>query len=675
MATLQGILLIIQLSFVIIGVLIVSTTAAAPQALPNCPDKCGNLTVPYPFGMAEGCYRGNAFFVKCSQATDPPIAYLTKNGTVIITNISLAEGELQISYFIARDCYSASALRTRRNSPVLRLSSPYTISDTKNKFIAVGCDTYAIFKGFQGTEQSITGCMSVCNSLESVDQNSCSGDGCCQTNIPSGLHNRTVTLDSYSNHSGIWDFNPCSFAFIVEETQFKFSGNTSFQKLNSTTRLPMVLNWAIGDEPDPCDVAQKRQDFVCKQNSMCVNPTNRNGYICQCLEGYEGNPYHPDGCQDIDECKDPNLCNHGECKNFAGSYSCLCSKGYKIDSMNDKSCIKENPKNKSKMTLLLIISLSVSIGLLVLFVGISWICCGIKRRQYTKLKEKYFKENGGLLLLQQLASHGGTVDTTKIFSTEELEKATNNYHESRILGEGGYGTVYKGILPDDKVVAIKKSKGGAPTQSDQFVNEVIVLSQINHKNVVKLLGCCLETEVPLLVYEFITHGTLYEHIHKKRSSLSFELRMKIAVETAEALAYLHSSTSNPIIHRDVKAENILLDDAYTAKVSDFGASRLVPSGQTEIQTLVLGTFGYLDPEYLQSNQLTEKSDIYSFGVVLVELLTSKVALSKDRCLTSIFISSMDEDCLSQILDDDIVNEGNIETVKNVASLAKRCLRS
>ncbi|PRQ29741.1 putative protein kinase RLK-Pelle-WAK family [Rosa chinensis] len=503
-----------------------------------------------------------------SQPTDPPIAYLTKNGTVIITNISLAEGELQITDFIARDCYSASALRTRRNSPVLRLPSPYTICDTKNNFIAVGCDTHAIFKGFRGTEQSITGCMSVCNSQESVDQNSCSGVGCCQTNIPSGLHNRTVTLDSYSNHSGIWDFNPCSFAFIVEETLFKFSGNTSFQQLNSTTRLPMVLNWAIGDEPDPCDVAEKRQDL------------------------------------NIDECKDPNLCNHGECKNFAGSYSCLCSKGYKIDSMNDKSCIKENPKNKSKMTLLLIISLSVSIGLLVLFVGISWICLGIKRRQYTKLKEKYFKENGGLLLLQQLASHAGTVDTTKIFSTEELEKATNSYHESRILGEGGYGTVYKGILPDDKVVAIKKSKGGAPTQSDQFVNEVIVLSQINHRNVVKLLGCCLETEVPLLVYEFITHGTLYEHIHYKRSSLSFELRMKIAVETAEALAYLHSSTSNPIIHRDVKAENILLDDAYTAKVSDFGASRLVPSGQTEIQTLVLGTFGYLDPEYLQSNQVT-----------------------------------------------------------------------
>ncbi|PRQ29743.1 putative non-specific serine/threonine protein kinase [Rosa chinensis] len=113
----------------------------------------------------------------------------------------------------------------------------------------------------------------------------------------------------------------------------------------------------------------------------------------------------------------------------------------------------------------------VTMGFLVLFLGISWTCWGMKKREFTKLKEKHFKENGGLLLLQQLDRHGSSMRTTKIFPAEELEKATNNYHESRVLGEGGYGTVYKGILPDDTMVAIKKSKGGALTQSDQFVNE------------------------------------------------------------------------------------------------------------------------------------------------------------------------------------------------------------
>jgi serine/threonine protein kinase len=314
-------------------------------------------------------------------------------------------------------------------------------------------------------------------------------------------------------------------------------------------------------------------------------------------------------------------------------------------------------------------------------VGGSWISWALKRRKLLKLKENFFKQNGGLMLQQRLSSHRGSVESNKIFSAEELKKATNNYDKSRVLGQGGYGTVYKGVLPNNKVVAIKKSKISDQSQIEQFINEVIVLTQINHRNVVKLLGCCLETEVPLLVYEFITNGTLSDHIHNKSlsSSLSWVKRLKIAAETAGALAYLHFSTSMPIIHRDVKTTNILLDDNYMAKVSDFGASKLVPLDQTQLTTLVQGTFGYLDPEYFHTSQLTEKSDVYSFGVVVAELLTGKEALSfnrpeSDRNLAMYFVSAIKEDRLLQILEDHIVKEGNIEELKEVANLAKRCLR-
>ncbi|KAG4963259.1 hypothetical protein JHK82_039931 [Glycine max] len=197
------------------------------------------------------------------------------------------------------------------------------------------------------------------------------------------------------------------------------------------------------------------------------------------------------------------------------------------------------------------------------------------------------------------------------------------------IGSGGYGTVFKGILANNKVVAIKKFKVVDHNQVEQFINEVVILSQINHRNVVKLLVCCLDTEVPLLVYEFV----------------------KKAIEAAGALSYLHFDASTSIIHRDVKNANILLDENYTPKVSYFGASRLVPIDQVELASLGQGTFGYVDPEYMQTSRLTKKSDVYSFGVVPVELLTGQKAPSFQR--------SEEEKSLAEI--------------KKVAILASKCL--
>ncbi|XP_026427704.1 wall-associated receptor kinase-like 22 [Papaver somniferum] len=292
--------------------------------------------------------------------------------------------------------------------------------------------------------------------------------------------------------------------------------------------------------------------------------------------------------------------------------------------------------------------------------------------------------NGGLLLKQKILSNEGGIEGPKIFTAEELELATQNYDDKLILGRGGFGIVYKGTL-SDKRVAIKVSKVIDASQIKQFINEIAILTQVIHRNLVKVLGCCLETEVPLLVYEYVSNGTLAQHIHNNKademaptSYISWKNRLRIAAEAAGGLAYLHSGAPIPIIHRDVKSCNILLNENYTAKISDFGVSRLNPSDQTQIDTMVQGTLGYLDPEYFQSSQLTEKSDVYSFGVVLVELLTGERPLSYERPdvhrnLSSYFIYKMVKNDAFRVIDPHVVNTGKWEHVMAVAELARRCL--
>ncbi|GLU21934.1 hypothetical protein SLE2022_380420 [Rubroshorea leprosula] len=295
---------------------------------------------------------------------------------------------------------------------------------------------------------------------------------------------------------------------------------------------------------------------------------------------------------------------------------------------------------------------------------------------------QFFKQNGGLLLQQQLSSTEGNIGKTKIFSIKELERATDHFNRNRILGQGGQGTVYKGMLVDGRIVAVKKSKVLDKEKVKEFINEVVILTQTNHRNIVMLLGCCLETEVPLLVYEFIPNGTLFQYIHDENEDfpLIWERRLTIAAEVADALSYLHSAASIPIYHRDVKSSNILLDEKYRAKVSDFGISRSIAIDQTHLTTNVKGTFGYLDPEYFQSSQFTEKSDVYSFGVVLVELLTGKKPISltgaeeeEARGLAAHFILSMEENNLFNILDPRVRESSAREEITKVAKLAHRCL--
>ena len=194
-------------------------------------------------------------------------------------------------------------------------------------------------------------------------------------------------------------------------------------------------------------------------------------------------------------------------------------------------------------------------GLLVVALGAAFGARRIKHQRERKLKQKFFKKNRGHLL-QQLVSQNADIAERMIIPLVELEKATNNFDKTRKLGGGGHGIVYKGILSDLHVVAIKKSKVAIQREIDEFINEVAILSQINHRNVVRLFGCCLETEVPLLAYEFISNGSLYDHLHVEGPiSLPWEHRLRIATETARALAYLHMAVSFPIVHRDIKSQN------------------------------------------------------------------------------------------------------------------------
>ncbi|XP_037446371.1 wall-associated receptor kinase 3-like [Triticum dicoccoides] len=310
---------------------------------------------------------------------------------------------------------------------------------------------------------------------------------------------------------------------------------------------------------------------------------------------------------------------------------------------------------------------------------------GLQKRKLIKAKQSFFEHNGGVILQRQMRSYSGAAagggGGFKIFSEEELKKVTNNFTADQILGRGGHGIVYRGVLEDKTIVAIKKSKMMEATETKEFAREMLILSQINHRNVVKLHGCFLEVEVSMLVYEYVSNGTLYHYIHGGEgldTNKALDTRLRIAAESAEALSYMHSSASPPILHGDVKTASILLDGTLTAKVSDFGASKLQPSDEAEIATLVQGTCGYLDPEYLMTCQLTDKSDVYSFGVVLLELLTRKKVLcfdgpEEDRSLVSRFTTVVKADQHDKLLDDQVRTEMGPEALEEVTHLVMHCV--
>ncbi|XP_058001966.1 receptor-like serine/threonine-protein kinase ALE2 isoform X2 [Hevea brasiliensis] len=274
--------------------------------------------------------------------------------------------------------------------------------------------------------------------------------------------------------------------------------------------------------------------------------------------------------------------------------------------------------------------------------------------------------------------------SAKSFSTIDIERATNNFDDSRILGEGGFGRVYSGTLEDGTKVAVKVLKRDNHEGGREFLAEIEMLSRLHHRNLVKLIGICIEERARSLVYELVPNGSVESHLHgadKESAPLDWDARIKIALGAARGLAYLHEDSSPRVIHRDFKASNILLERDFTPKVSDFGLARTaLDEEDRHISTRVMGTFGYVAPEYAMTGHLLVKSDVYSYGVVLLELLTGRkpVDMSQPPGQENLVAWARphltSKQGLETIIDPSLVHDVPFDSVAKVAAIASMCVQ-
>ncbi|KAI4328200.1 hypothetical protein L6164_020574 [Bauhinia variegata] len=371
-----------------------------------------------------------------------------------------------------------------------------------------------------------------------------------------------------------------------------FGGNQTIYKANT---LELVRNLSVE--------APRNDGFFVG----FVNRTNVTVYgLAQCWEFVNGSACEQclaDAVTEISSCvpkEEGRVLNAG------------CYLRYSTQKFYNNSTTNQPGRNQGRRVAIIAATLSAALAFLLIVATVAF----FSRKNVLK-KRRERRQFGALL---------DTVNKSKLnMPYETLERATNYFNDSNKLGQGGSGSVYKGILPDGTTVAVKRLSFNTAQWVDHFFNEVNLISGIHHKNLVKLLGCSITGPESLLVYEYVPNQSLHDHFSVKRNAqpLTWEARSKIILGIAEGLSYLHEEAQLRIIHRDIKLSNVLLDVDFTPKIADFGLARLFPENKTHISTAIAGTLGYMAPEYVVRGKLTEKADVYSFGVLIIEIVTGK----------------------------------------------------
>ncbi|KAJ9686116.1 hypothetical protein PVL29_015146 [Vitis rotundifolia] len=343
----------------------------------------------------------------------------------------------------------------------------------------------------------------------------------------------------------------------------------------------------------------------------------------------------------------------------------------------------ESYRRKERTALVAIVVLA-SVALASLLVAFSYYCY-IRNKVSRRLKNQKrvdYEDKGGFANLQVATEKG-----LQVFTFKQLHSATGGFGKSNVVGHGGFGLVYRGVLHDGRKVAVKLMDRAGKQGEEEFKVEVELLSRLRSPYLLALLGYCSDNNHKLLVYEFMANGGLQEHLYpisgsnSVSSRLDWETRLRIALEAAKGLEYLHEHVSPPVIHRDFKSSNILLDKNFHAKVSDFGLAKLgSDKAGGHVSTRVLGTQGYVAPEYALTGHLTTKSDVYSYGVVLLELLTGRVPVDMKRAsgegvLVSWALPHLtDREKVVQIMDPALEGQYSMKEVIQVAAIAAMCVQ-